>query len=124
MLESLQRLELGARWWLTQSNHAVRAVPLAHISSAEQVIKLQVWQIPPIQHPRLGTPPDAQLAPQCDNQLRIDCSTVPAPMIGTVPFFVTSFEDLVLRLKRENNEDFFLDILDIQSIATVFRASL
>lgn len=122
--ESLERLQLGARWWLTQNNHAVRAVLLAHISCAEQVIDLQVWRMLPTQHARPGTPPDAKLIPQCDNQLRIDCSTVPASTIGTVPFFVISFEDLVLRSRRGNEGDFFLSILDIESIATVFRASL
>ena len=122
--ESLERLQQGVRWWLTQNNHTVRAVLIAHILCTEQVIDLQVWRMLPIQHPRLGTPPDAQLTPQCDNQLRIDCSTVPASIIGTVPFFVISFEDLVLRPRRGNEGDFFLDILDIQSIATVFRASL
>lgn len=122
--ESLERLQRGARWWLTQSSHAVRAVLLAHISCTEQVIDLQVWRMLPIQNPRPGTLPDAQLVPQCDNQLRIDCSTVPASIIGTVPFFVISFEDLVLRPVNENEGDFFLNILDIQSIATVFRASL
>ena len=80
--------------------------------------------MPSIQHPRPGTLPDVPLALQCDNQLRIDCSIVPTSMMGTVPFFITSFEDLVLRLKRENEGDFFLYILDIQSIANVFRASL
>ena len=80
--------------------------------------------MPPIQHPRPGTLPDVPLAQLCDNQLRIDCSTVPTSMMGTVLFFVTSFEDLGLRLKRENEGDYLLDILDIQSIANVFRAGL
>ncbi|PUU74578.1 hypothetical protein B9Z19DRAFT_1133048 [Tuber borchii] len=122
--ESLERLQQGARWWLTQNNHEVRAVLLAHILCAEQVIDLQVWRMLPIQHPRSGTPPDAQLTPQCDNQLRIDCSAVPASTIGTVPFFVIRFEDLVLRPRSENERHFFLNMLDIQSIASVFRASL
>ena len=124
VLESLEGLQLCARWWLKQSKHAVRAVLLVHISSAEQVIKRRVWWMPPIQHPRPGTLPDVQLAQLCDNQPQIDCSTVPTSMMGTVPFFVTSLEDLGLRLKRENEGDYFLDILDIQSIANVFRAGL
>ncbi|PUU83527.1 hypothetical protein B9Z19DRAFT_1060923 [Tuber borchii] len=122
--ESLERLHEDARWWLTQNNQEVHAVLLAHIFRAEQIIDLEVWRILPIKCEGASVGSDAQRMPQIDNQLRINCSTFPHTISGTVPFFVIGFKDLVLRDKTAGEEDFFLDFLDIQSIATLFRVSM
>lgn len=121
---SLERLQEDARWWLTQNNQEVRAVLLAHIFRAEQIIDVEVWRMLPIKCAGIKVESDAQRVPQIDNQLRINCSTFPVTISGIVPFFVIGFKDLVLRDKTAGEEDFFLDLVDIQSIATVFRASM
>lgn len=124
--ETLERLHLDAKWWLTQSNWEVRAVLLAHIQVAEQVIDLEVWRKHKVEHDRPDTRSLIEYEPKCDEngQLRIDCSTVPATTIGTLPLLVITFEDLVLRGRNPGEGDFALDLRDIQSIATVFGTSI
>ncbi|PWW77195.1 hypothetical protein C7212DRAFT_362845 [Tuber magnatum] len=122
--ESLERLRQDARWWLEQNNHSVHAVVVTHISCNERIIDLEVWRIEPIQHPRPATRSNTLHGPRGDHRLHIDCSTTPATTTGTVPFFVITFENLVLRPKAGNEADFCLTQQDVEYIATVFRANL
>ncbi|CUS12713.1 unnamed protein product [Tuber aestivum] len=122
--EALGRLQQDARWWFEQSNHSVHAVIVSHVLCDERIIDLEIWRMQPIQHPRPATRSNTFLEPRCDHRLRIDCSTTPATTTGAVPFFIISFEALVLRPRAENETDFLLTQQDIEYIATVFRASL
>ncbi|KAG0633239.1 hypothetical protein HOY80DRAFT_992768 [Tuber brumale] len=122
--ESLARLREDAVWWLNQNNHAVHAVVVTHIQCQERIIDLEVWRMLPIQPHRPVTRSNPLREPQCDNQLHIDCSTVPATILGTLPFFIISFEDLVLRPKADNETDFFLTGQDIEQVSLVFRHSI
>ncbi|PUU83528.1 hypothetical protein B9Z19DRAFT_1060924 [Tuber borchii] len=124
--ESIARLHADAKWWLTQSNFQVRAIVLAHIQVAELVIDIKIWRMHKVQQHRPPTIAGTEYEPKCDQNghLHIDSSTIPATTVGTLPLFVFTFDDLVLRGRNLDEGDFALNYYDIQSIARVFLTSI